>query len=59
LGIATATINGRYLDSGKVVNKICDEICYAISRNGVIHTEDGNFKINKEDAFYLEKNKWY
>ena len=59
MGIVTATINGRYLDSGKVINKICDEICYVISGNGVIHTEDGNFKINKEDAFYLEKNKWY
>ena len=59
LGIATATINGRYPDSGKVVNKKCDEIYYVISGNGIIHTEEGDFEINKEDAFYFEKNKWY
>jgi len=59
LGIATAIINGRYPDSGKVINRVCDEIYYVVSGNGVVHTEDGNFKITKGDAFYLEKSKEY
>lgn len=59
LGIAIVKINGRYPDSGKAMNTECDEIYYVISGSAVIHTAEGDFKINKNDAFYFEKNKWY
>ena len=59
LRIAVAKINGRYPDYGKVLNTECDEAYYVISGKGIVHTEKGDFEINKGDVFYFEKKNWY
>ncbi len=59
LGIATALINGRYPEQGKVMNSQCETIYYVLDGAGIIHTEQGDFEIKKGDAFFLETGQWY
>lgn len=59
LGFATVKINGRYPDSGRVVNEECDELYYVLSGKGIIHHETGDYEIKEGDAFFFEKGKWY
>ena len=53
LGFATALIHGRYPDNGKVVNTKCEEIYFVLSGKGIIHNDQGDFEIKKDDSFFL------
>ncbi|MFH1412976.1 MAG: hypothetical protein ABIG10_03040 [bacterium] len=57
--LATALINGRYPDEGKSSNEKCEQIYYAISGNGVIHSDKGNFEISAGDLYYFEIGEIY
>lgn len=59
LGVALAKINGRFPDSGKTVNKVCQEIYYIISGSGKIFIEDKEFELNEEDVFLIDAGKRY
>lgn len=59
LEVALARINGRFPDSGKTVNKVCQEIYYVISGSGKIFIEGKEFKLNKGDAFLIKPKKKY
>ena len=37
----------------------CEEIYFVISGSGIIHSEKGNFKISKGDAYFFEKKEIY
>lgn len=54
-----AEINGRYPETGFVINTDCDEIFYVISGQGKIETENITQEINEGDCIFLEKNKKY
>jgi mannose-6-phosphate isomerase-like protein (cupin superfamily) len=56
---ATALINGRYPDKGWVTNLECEEIYYVVSGLGVVHSEHGDFKIEKGDLYFFEKAEKY
>lgn len=59
LGCATALIKGRYPDEKRSVNLACEQIYFVISGTGTIHSEKGDFKINKGDAYFFEKGEKY
>ncbi|MGC9310377.1 MAG: cupin domain-containing protein [Candidatus Aenigmatarchaeota archaeon] len=59
LGFATARIDGRYPDSGKAVNKACDQIYFVLSGAGKIHYEGEIFSVEAGDALFFEKGKKY
>ena len=59
LGIALAKINGRFPDSGKTTNKVCQEVYYVISGAGKIFIEDKEFELNEGDAFLIDSGKKY
>ncbi len=59
LGIATALINGRYPDKGKAINYECEETYYVISGKAKLYHQDGEHILEKGDAFFFEKGKWY
>ncbi len=59
LGIALAKINGRFPDSGRTVNKVCQEIYYVISGSGKIFIEDEEFELNEGDVFLIDSGKKY
>ena len=41
------------------MNTDCDMIYFVLEGTGVIHTEDGDFELKQEDAYFINKNKWY
>lgn len=61
LGIARATINGRYPaeKDKKVVNSACDMIYFVLEGHGTVHTKDGSFSLEKNDALFLACEEWY
>lgn len=59
LSLATAIINGRYPDEGRVFNRGCEEIYYVLSGSGVVHSEFGDFQICKGDAYHFKKGEKY
>lgn len=61
LGLARAKINGRYPaeQNTRVINKTCDLIYFVIKGTGIIHTPEGDFTINVDDAVYLSRQEWY
>jgi mannose-6-phosphate isomerase-like protein (cupin superfamily) len=61
IGIAKAKINGRYpaVKDKKVINTGCDIIYFVLEGSGVIHTKDGDFKLEKSDALLLPRKEWY
>jgi mannose-6-phosphate isomerase-like protein (cupin superfamily) len=56
---ATALINGRYPDNGRVTNLECEEIYYVVSGSGIVHSEHGDFEINEGDLYFFEKAEKY
>lgn len=56
---ATALINGRYPDQKRATNLECEEVYFVISGSGIIHSENGDFKINKGDAYFFGKGEIY
>ena len=60
LSYAMAWINGRYPNNGKKVKNLeCEEIMFAISGTGVIHSERGDFSINPQDSYHIQKGEKY
>jgi mannose-6-phosphate isomerase-like protein (cupin superfamily) len=55
----TALINGRYPDKGMVANLQCEEIYYVVSGSGTVHSEYGDFKIEKGDLYFFKKAEKY
>jgi mannose-6-phosphate isomerase-like protein (cupin superfamily) len=56
---ATTLINGRYPDKGRVTNLECEEIYYVVSGSGIVHSENGDFEIEKGDLYFFEKAEKY
>ncbi len=59
LGLATSYIHGRYPEQDKVTNLECEEMLYAVSGSGTIHSEKGDFVITPGDAYLIEKGEVY
>ncbi len=57
--LATALIKGRYPEEKRVVNLECEEIYYVLSGSGIVHSEKGDFEINKGDLYFFEKKEVY
>jgi mannose-6-phosphate isomerase-like protein (cupin superfamily) len=57
LSYATILVNGRYPEEKYASNQECEEIIFVISGEGKIHTEKGEFELNPEDSYYLEKGE--
>lgn len=55
----TSLINGRYPESGKVLNTECEELYFVISGSGTVHTPKGDFDIEQGDLYYFEANEPY
>ncbi|NOR85152.1 hypothetical protein GQ473_03465 [archaeon] len=56
---ATAHINGRYPDKGRVTNLNCEETYYVISGFGTVHSEFGEFKLEVGDLYFFKKGEIY
>jgi mannose-6-phosphate isomerase-like protein (cupin superfamily) len=56
---ATALIDGRYPEEKRVANLECEEVYYVISGDGVVHSEKGDFEIEKGDLYHFEKGEAY
>ncbi len=56
---ATALIDGRYPEKGRVTNTECEEIYYVISGSGTVHSEKGDFKLENGDLYHFEKEEKY
>lgn len=59
LGFAIALIDGRYPETGKVINHTCNEMYYIISGEGIIHDETWDYEVKEWDCFHFEKGKRY
>ncbi len=59
ISFATAYIDGRFPDKGKVANTGCEEIYYVLSGSGTIHTEFGDFNIEEGDLYHLKRGEKY
>jgi len=59
LGIALAKINGRFPDSGRTLNKVCQEIYYVVSGAGKIFIEDEEFELKEGDVVLIDSGKKY
>lgn len=55
--VATAYIDGRFPDEKRVVNLKLEEIYYVRSGSAVIHSEKGDFNIQKGDVYLFEKGE--
>ncbi|MFH1889990.1 MAG: cupin domain-containing protein [Candidatus Kuenenbacteria bacterium] len=56
---ATAFIEGRYPEEKRTVNLECEEVYYALSGSGIIHSEKGDFEISEGDLYFFEKGEIY
>ena len=56
---ATALINGRYPEERRVVNLDCEEVYYVLSGSGTVHSEKGDFDLEKGDLYFFEKGETY
>jgi mannose-6-phosphate isomerase-like protein (cupin superfamily) len=56
---ATAKIDGRYPEAGRVANLACEEIYYVLSGTGTVHSEHGTFKIKEGDLYFFKKKEKY
>ncbi len=56
---ATAIINGRYPEKNQVTNLECEEVYFAISGSGIVHSEFGDFKIEQGDVYFFKKGEKY
>ncbi|MFC1722974.1 hypothetical protein ACFL0V_02445 [Nanoarchaeota archaeon] len=59
MSVATAKIKGRYPEKGKCTNKECEETYFVMEGKGMIHSEKGDFEIEKGDVYHFEKGEKY
>jgi len=57
INIALIEINGRYPESGKVINKICKEIAIVIKGDGKVGIDDKEFSISEGDSIFIQPNQ--
>jgi mannose-6-phosphate isomerase-like protein (cupin superfamily) len=55
----TAKISGRYPETGEAANSGCEQLYYVISGSGTIHSERGDFPLEKGDLYHFQKGEWY
>jgi len=55
--VATAFIDGRFPDEKRVVNLELEEIYYVQLGSATIHSEKGDFEIQKGDVYLFEKGE--
>ena len=56
---AKALINGRYPEQKRAKNLEFEQVYFVISGFGIIHSEKGDFEINKGDLYFFEKAEVY
>ena len=56
---ATALIDGRYPDKGRVTNLDCEEVYYVVSGSGILHSEKGDFVLGQGDFYFFVKGEKY
>ncbi len=59
LWFAVAHMNGRYPETGKVINHECAEMYYILSWEWIIHDETGDHEVKEWDCYLFEKGKRY
>jgi mannose-6-phosphate isomerase-like protein (cupin superfamily) len=59
LGIATAKINGRFPESGRTLNKVCQEIYCVVSGSGKLFVEDEEIGLEEGDVYLIDSGKKY
>lgn len=58
-GFATTQINGRYPEQKRAVNLECEQLMYVISGSGKVHSDKGDFEIDKGDSYHIKKRERY
>lgn len=58
-GFATAKINGRYPEQNRAVNLGCEQIMYAISGSGEVHSDKGDFELGIGDSYHIQRGEKY
>lgn len=56
---ATALLDWRYPEKKRVVNLDCEELYFVVSGVWIIHSEKGDFEIQKGDTYLFEKREIY
>ncbi|MEA2004077.1 MAG: cupin domain-containing protein [archaeon] len=59
LDFALTKINGRFPESGKTMNKVCQEIYYIISGAGTLYIDNEEIELNEGDVYLIEAEKKY
>ena len=59
IDMAVITINGRYPDTGHVLNETCKEIAYVISGTGKIGRDGEEYDLHPGDGVFLDMNERY
>ncbi|NOQ55997.1 MAG: hypothetical protein GQ477_04300 [Nanohaloarchaea archaeon] len=59
LDFALTKIDGRFPESGKTMNKVCQELYYIISGKGTIYIDEKEIGLNEGDLFLIEPLKKY
>ena len=53
LNVAFIEINGRYPETGRVVNEVCKELVFVIEGNGKIVIEDKEYEVEAGDEVLI------
>jgi quercetin dioxygenase-like cupin family protein len=59
LNIAVVEVNGRYPQTGSLLNEECDEIGYVLSGTGTVGTEDETHEIKAGDAVFIKAGETF
>lgn len=59
INVAVIKLNGRYPETGRVMNTVCKELSYIIKGNGKLFVEDKIFEIEEGDVVLIEPNEKY
>jgi mannose-6-phosphate isomerase-like protein (cupin superfamily) len=52
-------VNGRYPESGFVMNEVCKEIIYIISGSGTLTVDDSTVDFDEGDSLYVDAGEKY
>src|SRR6266536_2162403 len=56
---AVITINGRYPDAGKVVNRVCKELVYIVSGTGALGIDGQKYPLKSGDLLLILPGEQY
>jgi mannose-6-phosphate isomerase-like protein (cupin superfamily) len=59
LGFATAKINGRHPEKGRIINTKCDIIYYVVSGKGLVNVNNKKYPLTKGDTIFIKKGSPY